>query len=128
VIYMHTARFGRTRSNIEGDERVCFSITSMGRMLPAEQALNFSVEYAGVVVFGRGQVIEEFSIAGAALQKLMDKYAPHLKVGADYSPPVEEEIKRAAVYRIRIDSWSGKRKEVQDDFPGAYYYDQIASD
>jgi uncharacterized protein len=128
TIYMHTARYGRTRSNIDGDERVCFSVTEMGRMLPADQALNFSVEYAGVVIFGRGQVVEDMSLAGQALQKLLDKYAPHLKAGMDYRPPVEEEIKRTAVYRITIDSWSGKRKQVEADFPGAYFYDQLISD
>jgi hypothetical protein len=26
------------------------------------------------------------------------------------------------VYRIDIDSWSGKRKKEADDFPGAFFY------
>jgi uncharacterized protein len=125
VIYMHTARFGRTRSNVEGDERVCFSIMEMGRLLPADQALEFSVEYSGVTVFGRARVVEELQEAAHALQLLLDKYAPHLKAGKDYRPPVEDEIKRTAVYRIEIEAWSGKRKQVADDFPGAYLYQDV---
>jgi len=50
VIYMHTANVGRTRANVEAEERVCFSVSEMGRLLPADTALEFSVEYAGVVV------------------------------------------------------------------------------
>src|SRR5512147_2046139 len=46
AIYMHTARVGRTRANVEGDERACFTVTEMGRLLPASEALEFSVEYA----------------------------------------------------------------------------------
>jgi len=122
VIYMHTARVGRTRANIDGDERVCFSCFEMGRLLPAKEALEFSVEYAGVTVFGRGEVVADKAEAKAALQLLLDKYAPHLHPGGDYRPTTDQELARTAVYRITIDSWSGKRKEVAEDFPGAFRY------
>ncbi|RMG87452.1 MAG: pyridoxamine 5'-phosphate oxidase family protein, partial [Chloroflexi bacterium] len=45
AIYIHTAKVGRTRANIEHNPQVCFSIMSMGRLLPADVALEFSVEY-----------------------------------------------------------------------------------
>jgi nitroimidazol reductase NimA-like FMN-containing flavoprotein (pyridoxamine 5'-phosphate oxidase superfamily) len=122
VIYMHTARVGRTRANVEGDERVCFSVHEMGRLLPAEEALEFSVEYAGVVVFGRASIVEDTVEAGHGLQLLLDKYAPHLKPGRDYRPIVDEELARTAVFRIRIESWSGKKKQVEPEFPGAFFY------
>lgn len=121
-IYMHTAKQGRTRKNIASNgEKVCFSIMEMGRLLPASEALEFSVEYAGVVVFGDAHIVEDREEALAGLQLLMDKYAPHLKPGEDYRPPVEEELPRTAVYRINISAWSGKKKEVEG-FDGAYWY------
>lgn len=123
AIYIHTARLGRTRSNLEMDEKVCFTVMEMGRLLPADQALEFSVEYASVVVFGRGRVITDAVEAEYGLQLLLDKYAPHLRPGEHYRPIVPEELKRTAVYRIDIDQWSGKRKAV-GDFPGAYQYEQ----
>src|SRR5947209_1216987 len=72
VIYLHTAKAGRTRCNVEGDERVCFSVSEMGRLLPAETALNMSVEYAGVVVFGRAAVVADEAEARSALEALLD--------------------------------------------------------
>jgi nitroimidazol reductase NimA-like FMN-containing flavoprotein (pyridoxamine 5'-phosphate oxidase superfamily) len=125
VIYTHTARLGRTRSNVEAQDRACFSISEMGRLLPAPEALEFSVEYSGVAVFGRVEIVEDATEATRALQLLLDKYAPHLKPGEHYRPPVEEEIKRTAVYRLHIESWSGKRKAVPSDFPGAYLYEDV---
>lgn len=121
AIYMHTARVGRTRANIEQAEKVCFSIFEMGRLLPAATALEFSVEYAGVVVFGEAALIggEE---AREALQWLLDKYAPHLRPERDYRPVTDEELDRTAVYRIAITGWSGKQKAVSADFPGAFTY------
>lgn len=122
VLYFHTARLGRTRSNIDAAGRVCFSISEIGRLLPADEALEFSVEYSGVTVFGRASVIEDAGAARDALQMLLDKYAPHLRPGEHYRPIQLDEIKRTAVYRIDIESWSGKRKAVPEDFPGAYVW------
>ncbi len=122
AIYLHTARVGRTRANVEADERVCFSTFEMGRLLPAAEALEFSVEYAGVTVFGRGAIVTDRDEAKAALQLLLDKYAPHLYPGRDYRPVTDQELARTAVYRIQIDSWSGKRKEASEDFPGAFQF------
>ncbi len=121
AIYMHTARVGRTQANVDEQEKVCFSIMEMGRLLPADEALEFSVEYSGVVVFGRAHIIGGAE-AKNALQMLLDKYAPHLKPGQHYRPTTDDELKRTAVYRIDIDAWSGKKKQAEPDFPGAFYY------
>jgi uncharacterized protein len=121
-IYMHTATEGRTRENVEHNSCVCFSVSEMGRLLPADTALQFSVEYAGVVVFGKATIIEDRKDARKALQMLLDKYAPHLQSGRDYRPITSDELDRTCVYRIKIESWSGKSKEVKPDFEGAYTY------
>jgi uncharacterized protein len=121
AIYLHTARKGRTRTNIEQEPRICFTVGEMGRLLPADVALEFSVEYRSVVVFGRASIVDDEGEATKALQMLLDKYFGHLQAGTDYRPPVPEELVRTTVIRIDIDSWSGKKKEV-DSFPGAFYY------
>ena len=121
-VYMHTARYGRTRENVEKKQKVCFSISEMGRLLPAEEALEFSVEYSGVVVFGVAEILTDNEEAKYALQILLDKYAPHLQAGKDYREIQQDEIERTTVYKISISQWSGKKKKVEDDFPGAYYY------
>ena len=136
TIYIHTARKGRTRDNVEAGTvtdrpergsatvpaKVCFHIFEMGRLLPADEALEFSVEYGGVTVFGRASVVSDLEEAREWLQRLLDKYAPHLRPGEHYRPIMDEELVRTAVMRIDIDSWSGKRKQVADDFPGAFWY------
>lgn len=123
-IYTHTARVGRTGANVALHATVCFSVMEMGRLLPAAEALEFSVEYAGVMVFGTASLVEEDAEADRALHRLLEKYAPHLKAGQDYRPPTLEERKRTAVFRIDIEEWSGKKKEVGAEFPGAFWYDE----
>ena len=122
VVYLHTADHGRTRANVEGNERACFSVSEMGRLLPAEVALEFSVEYAGVTVFGRVKVITDQEERVRALQMLLDKYFPHLKPDEDYRAITVDELARTSVFRLEIESWSGKRKVAPVDFPGAFVY------
>ncbi|HUN21794.1 MAG TPA: pyridoxamine 5'-phosphate oxidase family protein [Anaerolineales bacterium] len=122
AIYFHTANVGRTKANVEQNPKVCFTVFSMGRLLPAAEALEFSVEYQSVVAFGTVQVVEETGEAEYGLQLLMDKYAPHLRPDRDYRPIQLEEIRRTGVFRMDITEWVGKRKKVADDFPGAFWY------
>ena len=122
VIYMHTAHVGRTRTNLEADQHCCFSIATMGRMLPAPEALEFSVEYAGVVVFGKGSVVTDDAEKERGLQLLLDRYAPHLRPGRDYRPITAGELKRTGVYRIDIETWSGKQKVADPEHPGAFHF------
>lgn len=121
-IYMHTAQIGRTRANVEAGGPVCFHASEMGRLLPAAEALEFSVEYAGVTVFGEASLLEDDSEKEVALQMLLDRYFPHLRPGVDYRAITSEELDRTAVYRIAVHSWSGKQKSVGPDFPGAFIY------
>lgn len=123
AIYLHTARSGRTRYNLEHDGKVSFTVFEMGRLLPADEALEFSVEYGGVVVFGTGVVVPDPEEAEHGLQLLLDKYAPHLRPGRDYRAITPDELQRTSVFRLDIESWSGKRKAAEPDFPGAYRYE-----
>lgn len=119
AIYLHTARAGRTRETVGAHPAVCFAAYELGRFLPADRALEFSVEFASVVTLGRIAIVTEAGEARRALASLLAKYAPHLRPGADYRPITDDELERTTVYRIEIDAWSGKRKAV-GEHPGAY--------
>ena len=124
VIYFHTARRGRVWENIHANPRVCLTAAEMGRLLPAATALNFSVEYNSVVVFGAAHLVENAVEAGHGLQLILDKYFPHLHPGRDYRAITPEELRITATYRLDIEEWSGKRKVVGEDFPGAFLWDE----
>jgi len=111
-IFFHTATEGRTLTNIRHNPRVCLEVDWVGRWLPAKTALEFSVEYTGVVVFGRARLLEDNGEKERALQGLLDKYFPDLAPGTDYRPITPGELKVTAVFAIDIEAWSGKRKVV----------------
>lgn len=125
VIYIHKGKKGTTVDNLAEGGPVALTIFEMGRLLPAREASEFGVEYASVLVFGLGVVVQDREESARALTLLMEKYAPHLKVGKDYGPVTEEEVARTAVLRVDIQAWSGKEKKAPPDFPGAYFFKDV---
>ena len=110
-IYFHGARQGRMHATVLTKPRVCFSVAEIGRLLPADTAMEFSNEYASVVVFGWARLVDRQDEKRNALQALLDKYFPDHKPGRDYRPITAEEITATAVYAIEIEAWSGKQKK-----------------
>jgi len=122
AIYIHGALVGRMRTNLETNSRISFCIAEMGRLLPADTAMEVGVEYASVVVFGKAAVITDTDQARRGLQLLLDRYFPHLKPGIDYREILSQELDITSVYRIKIESWSGKEDRARGDYPGAFSY------
>ena len=121
AIYIHGALVGRMRTNLEANPRVSFCVAEMGRLLPADTAMEVGVEYASVVVFGKVEVLTDADQARHGLQLLLDRYFPHLKPGVDYREILPQELDITAVYRIKIDSWSGKEDNAKAGFPWGIY-------
>jgi hypothetical protein len=84
--------------------------------------MEVGVEYASVVAFGKAELIADTDQARRGLQLLLDRYFPHLKPGIDYREILPQELDITSVYRIKIESWSGKEDHARQDFPGAFSY------
>ncbi len=122
AIYIHGALDGRMRTNLEANPRVSFCVAEMGRLLPADTAMEVGVEYSSVVIFGKVELLTDADQARHGLQLLLDRYFPNLKPGVDYRAILPQELDITAVYRIQISSWSGKEDKAREDFPGAFIY------
>jgi nitroimidazol reductase NimA-like FMN-containing flavoprotein (pyridoxamine 5'-phosphate oxidase superfamily) len=80
-----------------------------------------------VTVFGTAHRVVDPEEAAGALQALLDRYAPHLRPERDYRGITPDELDRTAVWRIDVEAWSGKRKRVAEDFPGAFRFGEAGS-
>ncbi len=108
-IYFHSNITGRLRANIERHAEVCFEASRMGRLLPANTALEFALQYESAIAFGRGRLLDDAEEKRRALYGLIEKYFPTMTPGVQYRPITDQELKRTAVYAIAVESWSGKR-------------------
>ncbi|MEP0804422.1 MAG: pyridoxamine 5'-phosphate oxidase family protein [Chloroflexota bacterium] len=107
-IIFHSNITGRVRSNLESSPKVCFEASEMGKLLPSNVALEFSLQYRSVVVFGTVRLLTEPAEARRALYGLIQKYFPKMQAGREYREITDKELKRTSVYAIQIEEWSGK--------------------
>jgi hypothetical protein len=126
-VYFHAATEGRMLENLRLNPKVCFTAYKMGRLKPAARARSFGVEYESVIVFGKMQIVTDPQEMIEILQKFMDKYASQFHPGSDYPTIEETELDDVAVFQLVIDGWSAKRDHVEENYPGAYRYEDIVS-
>ena len=121
-IIFHSNIAGRVRVNIEQNPKVCLEVSELGKLLPSNIALEFSLQYRSVVVFGTAHVLGDPGEQRAALTGLISKYFPEMEAGKEYRPITDKELKRTTVYVIEIESWSGKenwkeKADQSDEWP-----------
>ncbi len=118
-LIFHSNISGRLRSNIDRNPQVCAEISEMGRLLPSNIALEFSLQYRSVMVFGQAFLIQDRQEQRRLLHLLIAKYFPDLQPGREFRPATDHELKRTSVYEIKIEAWSGKEnwKESADQSP-----------
>ena len=121
-IVFHSNITGRVRANIESNPRVCFEASELGKLLPANVALEFSLQFRSVIVFGSARLITAPEEARRVLYGLIHKYFPAMTAGKEFREITDKELKRTSIYAIQIEAWSGKenwkdRADQSDEWP-----------
>jgi nitroimidazol reductase NimA-like FMN-containing flavoprotein (pyridoxamine 5'-phosphate oxidase superfamily) len=121
-IIFHSNVAGRIRSNIESNSRVCFETSELGKLLPANVALEFSLQFRSVIVFGKARLVDDPEEARRVMYGLIHKYFPEMTAGKEFREITDKELLRTSVYAIEIEEWSGKenwkdRADQSDEWP-----------
>jgi uncharacterized protein len=121
-IIFHSNIAGRVRSSIDKNPKVCLEVSELGKLLPSNIALEFSLQYRSVMVFGAVQVLTDPDKARRGLYGLISKYFPGMVAGREYREITDKELRATSVYAIKIESWSGKENwkdsaEQSDEWP-----------
>jgi nitroimidazol reductase NimA-like FMN-containing flavoprotein (pyridoxamine 5'-phosphate oxidase superfamily) len=107
-IVFHSNVAGRVRSNIESNPRVSLEASELGRFLPSNVALEFSLQFRSVMVFGTARVVADPSEARRLLYGLIGKYFPRMTAGQEYREITDKELRATSIYALKIEYWSGK--------------------
>jgi nitroimidazol reductase NimA-like FMN-containing flavoprotein (pyridoxamine 5'-phosphate oxidase superfamily) len=121
-IVFHSNVAGRVRSNIERNPKVSLEASELGRMLPSNVAIEFSLQFRSVLVFGTARLVHDQEEAKKLLYGLIQKYFPTMTVGKEYREITEKELRATSIYAIQIEEWSGKenwadRADQSDEWP-----------
>src|SRR5215212_10697105 len=90
-IVFHSNLAGRIRSNIEANPELCFEASELGKMLPSNVALEFSLQFRSVVIFGRARLIHKPEEARRVLYGLINKYFPTMTASKEFRQITDKE-------------------------------------
>ena len=107
-IIFHSNVAGRIRSNIESNPKVSMEASELGKLLPSNVALEFSLQFRSVVIFGTARIISDSVEARKMLYGLINKYFPKMTAGREYREITDKELRATSIYAIKIEAWSGK--------------------
>ena len=105
-IYVHGLPKGQKIDNIKKNSKVCFEIDEMITLIcdGVSVACDINTKFNSVIALGHARVIKEVIYVKEVLDKIIEKYTPHLS--GSIIP--ENMLKGTAVIEISISECTGK--------------------
>jgi nitroimidazol reductase NimA-like FMN-containing flavoprotein (pyridoxamine 5'-phosphate oxidase superfamily) len=105
-LILHGAKASRLLKHVAAGHPVCVEATLVDGLVLARSVFNHSVNYRSVVIFGRGQILEDEQEKLAALEAVTE----HLVPGRwrEARKPSRKELNATMVVSIHIDHASAK--------------------
>ncbi len=119
TIVLHGAKASRLLKHVEAGNSVCVEVTIVDGLVLARSVFHHSVNYRSVVLFGKGQAIEEDEKKIEALRAVSEHLIPGRWDEARL--PNRKELHATRVVSIKIDEASAKVRlgppvDEQDDY------------
>ena len=104
TLYFHGAKEGKKLDIIAKNPLACFEVDCSHKLVEADDAWNYTMEYESVIGSGRIYLCAEKPEKIKALEQLMKKYAK----GKEFTFP-DYVIESAALFRLEVCEFTGKR-------------------
>lgn len=104
VLYFHGAKEGKKHDIIAQNPFACFEIDCSHKLIEADDACNYTMEYESVIGNGKIYLCTEKYEKLRALKQLMKQYAKD----KSFSFP-DHVIESVTVFRLEVSAFTGKR-------------------
>ena len=123
-IYLHGSIRSRAMKALASGAPVCVTVTLTDGLVYSRKAMNHSMNYRSVVLFGHGREVTDESEKFRLFDSMVQRYFPGRTVGSDYNTPPSADLGVTALVEVAIEEWNGKRRlgpptGPDDDDPGA---------
>ena len=104
TLYFHGAKEGKKHEIIKNNPVACFEVDCSHKLIEADEACNYTMEYESVIGNGNVYLCTEKPEKINALKQLMKKYVKNKDF--DFSDHVLESV---TVFKLVVSEFSGKR-------------------
>lgn len=106
ALIFHGAVASRLLKHIQAGQPICVTVTLLDGLVLARSVFHHSMNYRSVVLFGRGEMVDDAQEKMATLEILTEKIMPGR--WADARQPSTKELAATTVVKMTIDSASAK--------------------
>jgi nitroimidazol reductase NimA-like FMN-containing flavoprotein (pyridoxamine 5'-phosphate oxidase superfamily) len=108
TLFFHSAREGKKFDIIKNNNNACFEIDCDARLIEAEKACNYGYAFRSMIGFGKIVILEDLDEKIDGLNKIM-KHQTEKEIVYDFT---YDEIKNVCVYKMIVEKFTGKQKEI----------------
>ena len=123
-IYLHGSIRSRALKHLATGAPVCVTVTLTDGLVYSRKAMNHSVNYRSVTLFGRAREVTDEAEKFDLFDQMVQRYFPGRTVGEDYYAPPSPDLGVTALVEVKIEEWNAKARRgaptgPDDDDPNA---------
>ena len=123
-IYLHGSIRSRALKHLATGAPVCVTVTLTDGLVYSRKAMNHSVNYRSVTLFGRAREVTDEAEKFDLFDQMVQRYFPGRTVGEDYYAPPSPDLGVTALVEVNIEEWNAKARRgaptgPDDDDPNA---------
>ena len=109
-IYLHGSIRSRALKLLATCAPVCVTVTLTDGLVYSRKAMNHSVNYRSVTLFGSAREVTDEDEKFDLFDKMVQRYFPGRTVGRDYNPPPSPDLDITALVEVAIEEWNAKAR------------------
>ncbi|MCL2186389.1 MAG: pyridoxamine 5'-phosphate oxidase family protein [Treponema sp.] len=110
TLYFHSALEGKKLDIIKNNNNACFEIDCDNKLIEKENVCNYGYAFKSIIGFGKIFILDNTEEKIFGLNMIM-KHQTEKDIAYNFS---EEQIKNVCVYKMVLDVFSGKQKEITE--------------
>ena len=123
-MYLHGSIRSRLLQHLSAGGPVCVSVSITDGLVYSRKAMNHSMNYRSVVLFGRSREVTDEAEKFRLFDGMVQRYFPGRTGGQDYHEPPSQDLNVTALVEVTIEEWNGKVRSggptgPEDDDPKA---------
>jgi len=124
LIYLHGSTRSRAMEVLATGAPVCVTVTLADGLVYSRKAMNHSMNYRSVVLFGTAREVTHPEEKFELFAQMVQRYFPDRLLERDYDPPPESDLGVTSLVEMRIEEWNAKARRggptgPDDDKPDA---------
>ena len=109
-LYLHGSIRSRALELLATGAPVCVTVTISDGLVYSRKAMNHSMNYRSVVLFGTAREVTDHDEKFALFDQMVQRYFPDRLLERDYNPPPASDLGVTALVEVQIEEWSAKAR------------------